>query len=95
MNDSNQVRYAKVIHYMRTELEQRDRLKAFRILHCLCTSKRPLKQHELLDAVSFANPAAISKKDLRLWDSTVDLCKPLIEVTATGVVKFVHFTVME
>ena len=86
-------RYGNVIHHMKTGLEHLDRVNAFRILHGLCVCERPLTQQELLDAVSFANPDAISNKEYRLWDSTIDLCKPIIEVTASGVVKFVHFTV--
>ena len=80
---------------MTTELEHHDRTKAFRILHCLCVCKRPLQQYELLDAASFADPDSVINAEYRLWDNTIDLCKPLVEIAPSGVVKFVHFTVKE
>ena len=81
--------------HIQQELEQHDRAKAIRILNLLCVCKRPMRQHELVDAVSLANPNAISNKEYRLWDNVVEVCKPLIEVTLSGVIKFVHFTVKE
>ena len=54
-----------------------------------------MRQHELVDAISLADPNAISNKEYRLWDNVVEVCKPLIEITLSGVVKFVHFTVKE
>ena len=80
---------------MKNELESRDSVTAFRMLHCLSVSKRPLRQHELLDAVSFVDQHAVLDTGYRLWDNATDLCKPLVEVTGTGLVKFVHFTAKE
>ena len=81
--------------HIQQELEQHDRAKAIRILNLLCVCKRPMRQHELVDAISLANPNAIPNKEYRLWDSVVEVCKPLIEVTLSGTIRFVHFTVKE
>ena len=52
-------------------------------------------QHEVVDVVSLADSNAIEHKEHRLWNNVIELCKPLVEVTPSGIVRFVHFTVKE
>ena len=69
--------------------------EAVRVLEWVAVAKRRLKKFELLDGVSLHAGNSLLDEDTRLWESVIDLCKPLIEEGPNGTVVFVHFTVRE
>ena len=69
--------------------------EAIRVLEWVAVAKRRLKKFELLDGVSLHESNTLLNENTRLWESVIDLCKPLIEDGPNGTIVFVHFTVRE
>ncbi|OCL02271.1 hypothetical protein AOQ84DRAFT_382837 [Glonium stellatum] len=68
---------------------------AVRVLEWVAMAKRRLKKFELLDGISLHEGNGLLNEDTRLWESVIDICKPLIEEGPGGTIVFVNFTVRE
>lgn len=72
------------------------REKLDHIFEWLAYSNRPLKCFELMNgiAMSFADFETV-KRPKTIGTGMLDLCKPVIEVSANGKVTLVHFSARE
>lgn len=87
--------YDKIFERRHRKFTQPNEERAFRIFQWLACSQRPLKKFEIQDAVSLHPACAWINDETRLFDSVVELCKPLVENGPNDVVRFVHASVKE
>jgi len=79
-----------------TALVTRERV--FKILYWVCVAYRPIKIHEVVDAIALRPTQTILNRKTRSNNPTrdiVELCAPLLEISSSGVLSLVHFSAKE
>ena len=65
------------------------------ILAHLAYSERAIRDFELLSAIGTSFNSSEPSLAKSIGRGILDLCKPVVEITANGVVEFVHFSAKE
>lgn len=74
------------------------RERVFKILYWVCMAYRPVKMHEVVDAIALRPDQTVLHKKTRSNNPTrdiVDLCAPLLETSSSGILSLVHFSARE
>lgn len=77
------------------DLGEEKRKAVLSILSWVVHAIRPLKNFELISALSLRFDSASDRDQEIVWDWVLDLCGPLLEETRSGTWILVHFTVRE
>ena len=87
--------YSRIMQKMESNLNIKNRKKVMRILQWTAFSRRKLRVQELLDGVSLYEDCSFLSEENRLKKHVLEICKPILEETPSGVVDFVHFSAKE
>jgi hypothetical protein len=71
------------------------RNKTARVLEWIAYANRPLKMDEILSGMGVTETASKRPKLNAVSAKVLDFCQPLVEVSRTGIVEFIHFSVTE
>ena len=71
------------------------RKKLLYIFQHLAYSERPFQDFEILSAIGTSFGSAYSTQARTIGAAILDLCKPIVEVSVSNVVDFVHFSAKE
>jgi hypothetical protein len=75
--------------------DQSTNTKLRHILAHLAYSERAIRDFELLSAIGTSFGSSEPSQAKSIGRGIIDLCKPVVEITANGVVDFVHFSAKE
>jgi hypothetical protein len=75
--------------------DQSTATKLRHILAHLAYSERAIRDFELLSAIGTSFSSSDPTQAKSIGRGILDLCKPVVEITANGVVDFVHFSAKE
>ncbi|KAL9113800.1 MAG: hypothetical protein Q9227_002246, partial [Pyrenula ochraceoflavens] len=73
--------------------DENQQLNARRILGFMAFAFRPLKFFEVCDGLVFQDDHGVLDEETRLGKGILDICKPLIEEQASGLMYLTHFSV--
>jgi hypothetical protein len=90
----NSHRYKNILHRLRSYEDDRQRLRAERILGWLTLTFRPLKAWEVCDGLVFHEREMLNN-ETKLSAGVLDICKPLVEEREGGTIALVHFSARE
>ena len=87
--------YSRIMQKVECNLSVNNRRKVMRILQWVAFSKRRLRVQELLDGISLHEDCSFLSEGNRLKRHVLEVCKPILEETPSGLVDLVHFSAKE
>lgn len=87
--------YGRILQHISKDGGPGNAQKLMRILSWVALAQRPLRTHELLDAIAFSQEPYKLDLGSKLDSRVLDRCKPLIDVDSRGTVSFVHASAKE
>jgi len=85
--------YGRILSRLYAQLGSASLERARRTLSWIAFAKRPMKKFELQTVIDLHTENAVLTP--LLPDQAFDLCKPLIEISSEGILRFVHLSVQE
>lgn len=86
--------YENILTRLRSRGDEKQQLRAERILGWLAFACRPLKAWEICDGLVF-HEGKILNEETKLGAGVLDICKPLIEERDNETIALVHFSARE
>ena len=90
--------YGRILDRIKTQLSPYLRARAYRIFYWLCTARRTVSMHEVVDgiAINFKQRELTNGKRVQnIKQDVIELCAPLLEKTSHDALQLVHFTARE